>query len=527
MGNIKTLLKLEYTALKNKNIDKMKKRNYIFSFITSFLLVLVFSFLFVGVFYLIGDKNEKLNYLSFILMVIQVIIFFSAISNIIKTVYLTFDKTMLSYLPVSKWEIYIAKLLICAFKNFVLAITLTLPTLFVFGIFYDLVFIYFVISIFVSLFIMILPFSLATIVSMPIMFVYNWLKNKNIVSLISSIAIIVGLFYLYSKLVFNIADIILLNSKKTNILISFANVFESHFFPSTWIAKALLVDSFWAFFILFVIVSLFVLTLSILVGISTYENIFVNMMIEKNVARTLKSNNKKQHPFLAFFKMELKETIRSSNYSFTYFGMSIAMPIMVLICNNFIVEFAIEKLGHTIIFGTTLLVVLIFVSMICSPTAAFISKEGESFWILKTNPLGIKYPLLAKSLVGVLSCFVGLVLSFVVLIAFKFVTVSQAFAIIMIATIFMVGIIALGMYFNLRKPNIFEKNYQNNSNVINLMLVGFLISIIIGIMAMIISFYRSIVFIILMIVFILTVLSILAIVLLFASYKKLYSKMEV
>lgn len=528
MDSIKTLFNLEFTLNRNANDNRRKKNKtlYFLSYIGTFLFMLLFSFIFMGAFYFMGGGDVK-GELSLFITVMQVIVFFNALSGIIKKAFQSKDKVLLSFLPVAKWEIYTAKILMVFLNTFLLSISLNLPMFIMFGIMFGMGVPYYFLAILMTALLPLLPFGLALIVATPMMYIQNWLKNRNIINLILSIIITVVGFYLYSKVIFSIADNIFLKKESSgNLLIDIANVFLSMAFPSTWIANIMMLENMFVSVILFLFTTVLFVALGYIVGAFSYRNIFTNYMIEKNYARHMTTKNRVKNPFAAFFIMEFKELFRSSNYSYTYFGMAVAMPIMVWICNKFIINFAVERIGEAIIFGTTLLVVLVFISMICSPTASFISKEGESFWIIKTNPHGISIPLFAKSLVGVIAASFAMVTTLIVLVAFKFVWLPFALVIFAIAIVYMLGLIALGLIINLLKPNLFSANQENPSNMLLLMVISFTLALLMGILCIFLTFTMGMDVAMLGCLLIAAVFSAITIPVLFATHKKLYRRIE-
>lgn len=524
MKNIKTLLNLDNKL--NKSLTNGKSKQ-IFSAVCQILLSVILSVLYFGFFHLLGDTNNSQNYLSSFISIIQVVLFLQIVSNIIKNVYMINDRVLLSFMPISPSEIYFARLINCIKNCYKLNFLLTFPAFIVYGVLFNFSISFYLLGIIAILLIPIISIGLAIILATPIMIVYNWLRNKNIINLIFSIILTIVGFYFYSKLIFNMADIIILEYKKSNLLLLFTNIFQSTYFPSTWIVRFISLSGFLKYFILSFVISLGSLILGIFLGITTYNRIFRNLVVNETYANTYKSRTKKKNAFLSHFLTELKEIFRSSSYAFTYFGMSIAMPIMVLICNSFIVEFAIEKLGHQIIFGTTLFVVLVFISIICSPSAVFISKEGKSFWLLKTNPKGITLPIFAKALVSIILSMSSLILTLVLMIVLKYLTIAGAFAILLLAGIFMLSIINLGLYLNLLRPNLFTTSVHNFSNMATLMLIGFLISIVIGVLSIILSFYETISLIVIINFVILIVFAVSMFLLLKLNYEKLFYRTEV
>ncbi len=490
MDNIKTLLKLEYVT-QRKNIEN-KLTSHIVAFVLKVLLSIMLSWVVIYFVWTMGVERDAYKYLSMLISFVQIVLLLYAASYIVKNIYFLLDKNQLAYLPISRWQIYVSKLIVCLCKTYSLAIILMLPVIVWFGIIFKLAVSFYFIGIVVVMLLPLLPMAVAMLVAIPAMYVSQYAKIFPIINLLISVSITIIGFYLYSKVVFNIADIVLLKNNKTNIIIQIANAFSSAFMPSSWASKFMVAASWFKNFTLFFVVSLVLFCGSVFVGAYSYNYFFVKSLAQKNISKKIKSINKKRNAFWAFFVLELKETFRSANYSYTYFGLSVAMPYMVWICNSFIIKFAVEKLGSQIIFGTSLFVILVFVAMICSPSAAFISKEGDNIWILKTNPYGLKTPLYAKSSVGIMSCLVAMLVTTIVLIALKYVSVLQAFAILFVGLIFMVGVVSLGLFINMLRPNIFKNNTQNNSNVLTLVFVSFIISLIVGVFAIVYCLFQPV-----------------------------------
>lgn len=525
MDNIKTLLKLEYANYRSSATSKVK-RNIVAS-VLKVVLSIILSYAVVYFIWVLGVEGDTYKYLSMIIAFVQIALLIYACSHIIKNIYYLSDKNQLAYLPISRWQIYLSKLIVCLCKTYSLAVVLMLPIVVWFGIIFKLSVAFYFISIIVIVIIPLLPMAGAILISIPSMYVLQNLRRFPIVNLLISVAITVIGFYLYSRVVFNIADIVILKNGKTNLVVQIANMFSLAYLPNTWASKFMLATSWFKNFALFFISSLLLFGGSVAIGACSYNYFFVKSLAQKSFIKRLKTTNKKRNAFWAFFVLELKETFRSINYSYTYFGMAVAMPYMVWICNSFIIKFAIENLGSQIIFGTSLFVVLVFVSIICSPSAAFISKEGDNIWILKTNPYGLKTPLYAKSLVGAMSCAISIFATTIVLIVLKHVSILQALAIMLIAFIFMTGVVSLGLFINILRPNIFKLNHQNNSNILLLILFSFIISLIVGIFSIVYCLFYPVYLVTLVSLAIVICFSIITVSLLLTNANRLAYKVEV
>lgn len=529
MQKISHLLKLEFMMDRNVGDKRTKK---IVSQVLSYFLVAVFSTLlslfFVYAFKIIGNDSLVVGQLSFVLIVLMIVLFFFSLSLLLKRVFFFKKKETLSYVPVKKTQIYFAKVIYCFVKTEFLNVVLTLPAIFSFLAIYGFSVEFYFIGLGVLLLVPLFPFALANLILIPTMYVLNFFKDKNILSLIFTILVVLVMFYFYMQIVFEIAEILLSkNGVVANLLDRVIEFCEIKFVPSCMVASVILKVSSLKNLLIFLGLTAGLSLLGILVGALSYKSIFVASLSQKTSSKIIKTKSKKKNSFMAYFFLELKELFRNSNMLFSYVGMSVAMPFMVVYCNKFIIDFAVEKIGNGIITGTTLFVVMLFVSIICSPVSLFISKEGDRFWILKTNPNGIKLPLFAKSLVGV--CFAGcsLVVTILIVCLAGHISWTCGALIFAIGFIYIFALVSFGLICNLSMPNIFYSEKENTSNMLIMLLFGFVVSTSLGMFAIIKSFSMATNTILLIGLGVVSLLAIVGTVVLLTQYKRLYAKMEV
>lgn len=528
MQNVSHLLKLEFMMDRNVG-DKPRKR--IASQLLTYFLVAVFSTLlslfFVFAFKIIGDDSMILGQLSFVLIVVMIVLFFFSLSLLLKRVFLFKKKETLSFVPVKKTQIYFAKLIYCFIKTELLNIVLTLPAIVSFLAVGGYSAKFYFIALGILLLIPICPFALANLILIPTMYVLNFFKDKNILSLIFTIVIVLVLFYFYMEIVFEIAEILLSqNGIVANLFERVIEFCENKFVPSFIVSCVILNVSPFENLLIFLGVSLGVLAVGVLIGSLSYKSIFISSLTQKTSSKIIKTKSRKKNSFMAYFFLEMKELFRNSNMLFTYVGMSVAMPFMVVYCNKFIVDFAVEKIGTGIITGTTLFVVLLFVSIICSPVSLFISKEGDRFWILKTNPNGIKLPLFAKSLVGV--CFAGgsLVVTILTVCIAGHISWTSGALVFAIGFVYIFALVSFGLICNLSMPNIFYAEKENTSNMLIMLMFGFVVSTALGVFSIIKSFTMATNTILLIGLGVVSLIAIVGMIVLLTQYKRLYAKME-
>lgn len=527
MKDTYTVYNLENSLSKNKHQGPLKKTFIILSLILSFAAFSVFIYYVMHTFTIIGAYYSPIQLLSFFIFIVEVALLLFCLTSQYKTIYGFKDKEIFAYLPIKKKSIFLGKLLHTVKSLIVISLFLTLPIFVSFGIIYKLPFVYYLKSIVSIVLIPFLPFAISTLLSVPFMFLLNWIKRHNWLLLISSIILVSGIFYFYNILVFNVARVFFLSDNSYgNLAVEIIEIFKSNFFPSTWLSKFVIGNNLTEFAIFFT-TSILTSTIAILVGTISYNSIF-NITMRLKEKALLKNHKIRQHsPFMAYFINEIRGIFRDSSYIFTYFGMAIAMPIMVTFCNKMILAYAVDKIGKSIAFGTTLLVILVFIGIICSPSAAFISREGDNFWMMRTNPNGIKTPLFAKSLVGILISLFSLILSLALSLAFGYINFTYAAIIFLLAFIFLIGLVALGLLINLIRPSLFYSNKENSVNMIISLFVSFILSIIIGSLSIILGYKISFTYVVLIDIAVLLIFCGAIIGVLLKTFKKLYYRIEV
>ena len=72
------------------------------------------------------------------------------------------------------------------------------------------------------------------------------------------------------------------------------------------------------------------------------------------------------------------------------------MPVMVYFCNNITIQLGQNQIGEQIALGMSLLVMLIFATVITSFAATSTSREGDNFYHTKVAPVSVHTQLAAK-----------------------------------------------------------------------------------------------------------------------------------
>ena len=409
--SVKTLFRLDLRSRKDVTTELTKKDKAMKALNLVFGLV-VYALLIVGIYFLTrmfvvraGMRIEFLTIVNLITIGISTVV---AIGNVVKNLYMNGDNELLFRFPVNGTEILIAKSIYCALHNLAVTVLITLPFHVVYGAITGAGAGFYFASIAMILFSTMLPFFIANLVAIPVMRVVNAIKNQFLLVLVIIIAAICGCFVLYMTALSSILEYLADNNVnlfddptiRENVM-----KFAHNCYPFNWYAYLLAgkihaglgaKEMGLSFLYLFLIngalgVSAFFVTTkcyygTILKGIETEKQSLVKL-VKRNVKRSV---------FGALLHREFFLIFRSFNYSFQYLAMACAAPVMVYYCNALASAMGTKNVGTSIVPGLTLLVVVIFVTIIVSFASTSISREGNVFYHTKIIPVSFTNQILTK-----------------------------------------------------------------------------------------------------------------------------------
>lgn len=353
------------------------------------------------------------------------------------------------------------------------------------------------------LFAPLIPFAFATILVVPTMFIMVALKNQNTVKLIIFLLFLIGAFVLYNYVLNFLAEYYVhqkVNSATRNSVVSFVAMLNNgwNFFSyvnnlafGTEILKSI-----------GIILSISVVVLGIGIGISipVYAKVRESVLEGKKGIFKKRTKINSNNAFVAIFKKEFKEILRTHTYAYFYLGVALTTPVMVLLTNRLIQKVGEAQIGGNIAFGISILVVLAFMCMINSFSATAISREGKHFYITKIVPVDYRTQLLSKALLNALISVGALLVSVIILCSMNFISVLQAFVVFVVALLVALGVIFNGFNLNLRFPALKSGGEGNQTNITITMFIGFVISALEGVVAIVLSFIVELQFIYLILV---------------------------
>lgn len=409
MQSVKTLFKLDLLS-RFGSTHKRGVKYRILQYSNYLFFVAVYALLVYGIFYLtrmfVNDSPLRLEFLTIAATLTLVVATCISTGTVIKNLYQNGDNEMLLRFPVSGKEILVAKTIYCYLHNLLVCVFLMLPFYISFGICSGArvgdYFAYLGVTLLSSF----LPFFIANIIAVPVMKLMNAVKNQFLIVLILTIIAICGVFVFYLT---SLSTFLNYMRREGETLFSATTIgyfrqFAKFAYPFNFYAELINGRLYGGlssgglalrFLYIFLITSVLGVIAYFVTTKEYYKTILYGIETEKaSFKKTIKD---KQRPVsVALFRREFYLILRSFNYSFQYLAMACAAPVMVFFCNRLAATMGAESLGAKIMPGLTLMVIIIFVTIVVSFASTSISREGNCFYHTKIMPVSYTQQVLVK-----------------------------------------------------------------------------------------------------------------------------------
>ena len=509
--SIKTLLRLELRSRFGSRVETPVK-THIGRALNILFTLIVYGILVLGIYYLadmfIVRSELRYEFLVFSTVFTMVIATAVAIGNVVKNLYMSGDNELLLRFPVNGAEILIAKSIYCFIHNLIINALLILPFYIVFGVVTKAGAGYYFASIGVMILAVLLPYFVANLVAIPVMIFTNFVKNQFLLVLIILIGLICAGFILYMTALKGILNY--LGDDQVNLfsgamILQYRSV-AAKCYPFKWYAT-LLSGTPYGFSGAEVGLSfLYIFLMTAAVGVAAYfvtakfyYKTILNGIETEKVSFHRRTPNTCRTIFGTLLHREFYLILRSFNYSFQYLAMAVAAPVMVYYCNDLAATMGKDSVGAAIVPGLTLMVIIIFVAIIVSFASTSISREGNAFYHTKIIPVSYTVQVSVKLFLYAIVATASVVLScIVVAAAFGTEQAGNLLSPLDIGCIFAISemtvlsLTCLAIWADVRSP-IFNvvgdgELVSANKNLALSLLVGILVAVVYGAVAMILGF---------------------------------------
>lgn len=324
--------------------------------------------------------NVNAELVAIVLLITQAISLCFSVGNIINTLYLCRDNELLICLPVTPNQLFISKVLLIYLKEILVNAVISVPLFVSLGFFGGLGVNFFLSIPILLLVLPIFPITLASFISIPIMWVIRFLKSRPALS-IATILILVSLCLAgYIALIssfaesFNIVNKQIETVRKINAAIL---SFGRDIFVYYQLATAMLSIKKWFYILLFILLCALVSTVAILLVRPLYFKIAMSSLENtvKNKARHRNFVTRK--PFASLIIREIKCIFRSPTDVFEYFLFTLLMPFIVFSYDKLLMSISVNQAGVNMIAGSHVMIVAIMAMLSNIVSASAISRDGD------------------------------------------------------------------------------------------------------------------------------------------------------
>lgn len=468
-----------------KNTNRKKA---IGSTIKYFLLAATVTVVCYYVFFRVKLYGVKLdfNVLGLILIATQIIAFIMSLGGMLNTLYNSKDNELLMCLPASHNQVFIAKLLVMYVSEFISNLMYFLPIFLSFGLIARMTTSYYLLLPLFLITLPILPMALAAFVSIPVNKVINFIKERLYLSL-TLVLLACGLgIYLYMNVITNIFVQVNLVGNQVETLIKI-NSWLSEFGKNNWLFTNI-AESMNGTLTYLVLPTLLIGSLGLFYLSTLLVKPFYFKMVMKSYETKLvagKEAKLKEEPVLnSLVRKEFYTTFRTPGYVFQYFIYTLLMPLIVFVYDKLLISITVSSVGEVMIGGAHILVLAILALLSCTISASAISREGGTYYLMKTTPVSFKKQVFAKLLFNFIIVFAAIFVTMIT--SLIFIDIKPFYIIIstIIVTFLSIGQICWNFDMDLRNPTLdwYDSGEISNinKNTANSIVLSLLVSVVVA-----------------------------------------------
>ena len=436
---MKQLLRLTLFQLKDKiDMSWMKSRKTLIQTIVfSVLKFVAVAVIVSGILFLltkVGFLNKYHDIIRLFTMFLAVTMFLNLCSstyNLSKSLYMADDNKVLITFPVNANKLFFSKLFVYYFYELKRSFLLLIPGIFGFLVFEAFDFKSFEVN-FLQIIWMIIPVImlvaiqvlLASILSIPFLYIYRLFKRNQIFDLILVAIGVSAFIFVVVKLINLIPDDIDLDRQWPSMVNGFAKfieTFDDYAYPVNYYSRIFFGEiagtgTTWndvhyqllGFTFLRALIALGVLTILGLVAFLLIRPFYFTMIYktfeyDKNPQLVMRKNVKHKK-YVTFANKEFKLSFRDFDISGSYIAIYIIVPILLFFMDRVISAISTSMRGNNIAIAVNVLLTILPLLASNSTIATLYSKEGRTAYLTKSNPVNPFIPLASKLLFNLLFC---------------------------------------------------------------------------------------------------------------------------
>lgn len=441
------------------------------------------------------SAQRQYELLTIIYSAVLVVGVISAVKRLNFTLFENDDRKIFIALPIKPQTIFISKFISVYIEQIITFAVTLLPIGITFGVITEQAAYYYAMTVLSVLFFPLLVIAIASALCLPVYVIKSFFKSKYLITLIAVTAALGVIAYFYSEILQELENLLVTGEIKFFFKSSTMNAiitFTEYAYPANLFASVLLKRDLAVTLSVLVAVTVVATAIGIVLSGLMYKRATQSRITPDWKFKAVERKPAKQKPLLlALLRKEFDLVFRTPSYAFQYFSMAGIMPLMVY----FLMGIGQDMLSTLVLtesnFELALFTVLLFGSLTNTFAATNISRDGKSFIVLKTLPIPYGTIIGAKVLFSLaVSVFASLV-SVIVIAAGGFLDWGLSFYVFLVAILVQAAEIFFATKRDLTHPFFPEDEDaevpDSNSTVSIIVVLGFLISLILGGVALFIS----------------------------------------
>lgn len=504
MRDFLTLFKYEF-KLQFPFKGKKEKRDFVgglMSFLITALIVVVFVYLVSTIAnnYVLVEINKvsdpigrALELMNVFYLAIIVVMSITGVEQMRKSLTERKNREIFLRLPVNPQTIFLSKIAVLLLMNYVLAFVLVGATNVIFYMALKPDLMYWVYTVGVWLVFPFVPLLISSLLIIPYIRIIDFLKDKYAVIFILFTAALAGAFILYSEVLGVVQRLLETGNIKFLFNMEFITTLQKilvYSYPANSLASIILgVDFNKSLLIVGGVIVLAVSFVYLITKRLFYITLFQN---EKRIFKYKKIedytvNLKKK----SLMKKEFITIFREPKNLFSYFAISLAMPIMVYCCYTLFVSLIYNTVGFKIEFSLALLIILIFSVLTNTFCSTNISREGVAFLNMKALPVSANEVLKAKvSFCNIVSS-LAVVLSSALLVLLTNLTLVDGIICAVLGVVFSMAQVLIATRMDLNHANLTLSNIEiekeSSKTIAKVVFIGLIIALLSGVSSILIT----------------------------------------
>lgn len=408
--------------------------------------------------------------------------------NQARGIYIGRDYDLLISLPIKKSDIVFSKIITLYVIELLFSLGLLVPNgIMVVSLTGDVITM--LLAFLLAFFVPIIPLVIASIISLFVTLLTARFKYGNIITALLYFPFILGLSLMGT----------LFNNSSASMFASIGGVFK-WFNPSLILVELAITQSY-LYLLLFVVSNLVLLLIAVILFAIFYSKLHDLVTSVKMKASYVRKDLKIKNEFATLLSIDLKRLVNSKMYllnSLTGAVMTIFAVVICYISTRTIPDIPEAKESFYHIIVPVFITVIMFTLSISNPSCSSISIEGNTFWLSKTLPISLKKYMLSKLCITYIFYIPSSLIASTIVVIFYHHSVLDSVMVYLFPLISVLLVAIIGLIYNVKHPKF---KWQNEAEVVKnalpvlfTMLMGMLITIVMGTLVIVGSLLNPLLF---------------------------------